>query len=53
VAENVSSVDVQVEEGKLIKKIRIYFLAVKYWLQGDTWDDAVEYAMVIVKGFKK
>lgn len=33
--------------------LRIYFLAVKYWLQGDMWIDAVEYARAIVRGFKK
>ena len=32
---------------------RIFFLAIKYWLQGDTWAKAVEYAEAIVKGFKK
>ena len=32
---------------------RIFFLAIKYWLQGDTWAKAVEYAKFIVLGFKK
>lgn len=37
----------------LIIKIRIYFLAVKYWVQGDDWDFAKGYARAIVCGFKK
>ena len=32
---------------------RIFFLAIKYWLQGDPWPEAVEYAKVIVEGFKR
>ena len=32
---------------------RIFFLAIKYWLQGDAWAEAVEYAKFIVKGFKR
>ena len=32
---------------------RIFFLAVKYWLQGDEWDFAKDFAASIVKGFKK
>ena len=35
------------------KKIRIYLLAIKYWSQGDTWVEAVEYAGALVYGFKK
>jgi hypothetical protein len=31
----------------------IYWLACKYYLQGDSWKDAKEYATAIVKGFKK
>ena len=30
----------------------IYRLAIKYWYQGDTWEDAVEFAKRIVNGFK-
>jgi len=30
----------------------IYYLAIKYWLQGDNWQDAKEYAEAIVKGFR-
>ena len=33
--------------------IRVYLLAIKYWLQGDHWDFAKEYAAAIVMGFKK
>jgi len=35
------------------KTIDIYCLAIKYWLSGDTWKDAVQYATALVKGFKK
>lgn len=35
-----------------MKKIRVYCLAVKYWLQGDTWRFAVEYARAIVEGWR-
>jgi len=28
-------------------KIRTYFLAIKYWLQGDSWKFAIEYAKAI------
>ncbi len=34
-------------------RYRIFILAVKYWLQGDGWRFAKEYAEAIVKGFKK
>ncbi len=34
-------------------KIEIYILAIKYWIQGDKWKFAVEYATGIVKGFKE
>jgi len=37
----------------LKKYLRIRFLAIKYWLQGDEWKFAVEYATSIVEGFKK
>ena len=33
--------------------IKIYFLTIKYWLQGDEWGFAKEYAEAIVRGFKK
>lgn len=34
-------------------RIRIYMLTVKYWIQGDSWKFAKEYATAIVMGFKK
>jgi hypothetical protein len=34
------------------KKIRIYCLALKYFMQGDEWKFAVEYAEALVKGWK-
>lgn len=34
-------------------KIRIYSLAVKYWLQGDAWVTAIEYACALVKGWRR
>jgi len=33
--------------------IRILYLTIKYWLQGDDWKFALEYATSIVKGFKR
>jgi len=36
-----------------MNKIRIYVLAIKYWLQGDDWDFALEYATTLVAGFKR
>jgi len=35
-----------------MKTIEIYALAIKYWLLGDSWSCAVEYAEVIVRGWK-
>lgn len=35
-----------------MKKIRVYCLAIKYWLQGDPWQFAVEYARAIVEGWR-
>jgi len=35
------------------KTLSVYFLAIKYWLQGDEWGLALEYARTIVKGFKR
>jgi len=35
-----------------MKKIRIYFLAVKYWAQGDSWKFAKKYAEYLVRGWK-
>jgi hypothetical protein len=31
---------------------RGYLLAIKYWLQGDSWQFAKEYAAAITQGFK-
>lgn len=30
-----------------------YYLAIKYWFQGDSWSDAIYLADYIVKGFKR
>jgi len=42
---------------KMLKKlrlsIRVYALAVKYWIRGDTWEHAIDMATVIVGGFKR
>ena len=37
----------------MIDKIRIYYLAIKYFAQGDDWKKAVEYAESLVLGWKK
>lgn len=34
-------------------KIRVYLLAVKYWAQGSSWEDAVYWATLILNAFKK
>jgi hypothetical protein len=34
--------------GAIMKVFRKYMLAVKYWLQGDEWRQAVTYAQVII-----
>jgi hypothetical protein len=33
--------------------INVYILTIKYWLQGDDWKFAKEYAEALVKGYKK
>lgn len=33
-------------------RIDIYLLAIKYWLQGDDWKFAYEYAEALINGFK-
>lgn len=33
-------------------KIRIYLLAIKYWIQGDDWDSAVKFGRFLVEGFR-
>ena len=38
-------------ENKIMDYIRIYYLAIKYWFQGDDWKGAVSYATLIVKGW--
>ena len=37
----------------MLDNARIYWLALKYWLSGDEWNFAVEYATSLVKGFKR
>jgi len=32
--------------------IRMYYLAIKYWIHGDTWEEAKDFASIIVRGFK-
>ena len=34
-------------------KLRIFFLTVKYYLQGDDWRKASEYAKALVFGFRR
>ena len=41
------------ENGAFLDTVRVYILAIKYFMQGDKWKFAVEYAESIVKGFKK
>ena len=36
-----------------MKTIYIYLYTIKYWLQGDDWGFAKEYATGIVRGFDK
>ena len=36
----------------MFDKIRMFILAAKYWMRGDDWDEAVEFAKFIVEGFK-
>lgn len=33
--------------------MRLYILAVKYWLQGQCWNEALEYAKAIVNGWEQ
>ena len=35
-----------------MKVISLYRLAIKYWLQGDEWGDALIFARRIVYGFR-
>jgi len=41
------------KRGRMQKKIRILLLTIKYYLQGDTWQFANEYAKALVQGFKR
>jgi len=36
----------------MLDGLRIYWLAIKYWIQGDSWRKAVEYATVMVKHWR-
>ena len=36
----------------MLNQIRVFMLAVKYWLQGDSWESAVKFGRFIVEGFK-
>jgi len=36
----------------MLKKIDIYRLAVKYWIQGQDWKESVEYAQALVIGWR-
>jgi hypothetical protein len=38
--------------GVNMKIYETYRLAIKYWLQGDDWKDAVIYAKRIIDGFR-
>lgn len=38
---------------QILLKIRVYQLAIKYWLDGDAWADAVEFATRITKPFHR
>jgi len=41
-------------EGRIMKlSASGYFLAIKYWLQGDTWKFAKEYAYSITNAFRR
>lgn len=33
----------------MMDTIRVYILAIKYWLQGDEWRFALEYSKALVK----
>lgn len=36
----------------LSKKIQFYKMAIKYWMGGDDWLFAQEYALSLIKGFQ-
>lgn len=35
-----------------MKTLNIYWLAIKYWFQGDNWTDTKIYATRLVNGFR-
>jgi predicted AlkP superfamily phosphohydrolase/phosphomutase len=35
------------------EKFEVLKLTIKYWLNGDKWDFAMEYSIALVKGWKK
>ncbi len=37
---------------QMIKKLTIYYLAIKYWYCGDDWEYAKEFARFVVNGFR-
>ena len=37
----------------MLDKIRIYTLAMKYWMNGDSWSEAKAFAEFIVNKWKK
>lgn len=37
----------------MLKLIDTYRLAIRYWLEGDDWPDAVTFAKRIVYGFRR
>ena len=41
------------EESQMNKKIRTYYLAIKFWAGGVPWKDAVDYAKILVDGWMK
>lgn len=43
----------EIEEIEIVKKrISIFFLSIKYWIQGDDWKKAVEYAEALINGWR-
>jgi len=43
----------KIKNGEFLETIRVYILAIKYFIGGDKWKFAKEYAEAIVKGFKR
>ncbi len=43
---------IQVYVKEIGQILTVYFLAIKYWIQGDDWEKAVEDAKAIVRGWK-